>query len=232
MPCYLGLYRHLAPFSADVVVQTLSIIARRLPGFFPAEFPVARKRSVRLSSPTDFNPSFVPGAFVIKPDVRLYVPFDGQDGTVVEITDDRAPTVMPASILVTFASPLPPLDCLEDLMSDLIGAFQPDEARLADDETQLEDDVRDRRFHIDNSKVPDMFYWMTWLNPGLLEAAGPDAVARLAALCHVRRVVGGAIVRLQDEPSAPGEAWTRRRQAAEDAFGLVALHRRFPRFVE
>lgn len=72
---------------------------------------------------------------------------------------------------------------------------------------------------------------MTWLNPALLEAAGPEALARLSALCHVRPVAGGVIVRIQDEPSVPGEAWTRRRQAADEAFGLAELHRRFPRVV-
>lgn len=226
----LGLYRFHAPFPPDVVVRTLTIIARRLPAFFPGQLPVTPARSIPISSPADFHPSLVPGAFTITPGTSVLIPIIGNDGTELDITDDRMPDAAPASILLKFTRTLPSPACLEGLLGDLIEMSQPDNARLTDSETPHGDEVRGRRFEVDTSRVPAMFYWMTWLNPPLLEAAGPEALARLESLAHVHRVAGGALVRLQDEPTRGDDPeWSRRRQSAEDAFGLAALHRRFPR---
>lgn len=224
-------HRYHAPFPVDVVVRAMTIVTRWLPDFLPAELPVARNRVIRLASPADFDPSLVPDAFVVEPGVDVRIPIDGCGGEVeLVVTDNRKPwPSIPAYMEIAFTARLPPLAVLEGLLCDLIEEFQPDRARLSDDETLFEDDVKDRRFDIEVSKVPALFYWMTFLDSALLEAAGPEALARLSALCHVRKVAGGAVVRVQDEPSAPGEAWTRRRQAAEDAFGLAELHRRFAR---
>lgn len=232
MSCLIGVYRYVDPFPADVVVRALSIIERWLPSFFPAGLPVARKRWAPISSPADFDASLVPAAFTVIPGVSVNIPIDGREGMELTVYDDRDPLYVPACILVTFDETLPPLACLEGLLSDFIEEFQPHEARLTDQDTPLDEAVCDRRFHIDTSKVPDMFCWLTWLNPGLLEAAGPEALARLSALCPVRPLAGGALVRLQDEPpNVDDPTWNRRRQAAEDAFGLAELHRRFPRDV-
>lgn len=232
MSYYLGIYRYHVPFPADVVVRALSILARWLPHFFPAELPVARKRSVRLSSPADYDPDLLPAAFKVNP-VETWTPIIGGGDAELEVADNQQPWIIPANVLVTFNAALPSFVCLEGLLSDLIEAFQPDEARLTDEETQIADEVRERRLEVDCSRVPAMFTWLTWLNPVLLEAAGPEALARLSTLCNVRPVAGGAIVRLQDEPTRVDDPeWSRRRQAAEDAFGLEALHRRFPRNVD
>lgn len=227
----IAIIRHHAPFPVDVVVRAMTVVARWLPDFLPAELPVTRKRAVRLASPADYDPSLVPAAFTIEPGVQVDIPLYGCDRKVLlDVNDSRKPwTLLPATIIITFSATLPPLDCLEGLLCDLIEEFRPETADLSDDETPFDPDVEMRRFDVETCMVPDKFSWLTWLNPGLLESAGPEALARLSALCHVRRVAGGVLVRIQDEPSVPGEAWTRRRQAAEDAFGLAELHRRFPR---
>lgn len=231
MSFYIAAYRHHVPFPVDVVMRAMTIVARWLPDFLPAELPVTRKRAIQLASPADFDPSLVPAAFVIEPDVDVRIPLYGCERNVqLVVNDNRKPwTLIPANVSVIFTATLPPLDRLEGLLCDLIEEFQPEAARLTDDDTPFDPDVEMRRFDVETSVVPDLFSWLTWLNPGIVEIAGPEALARLSALCHVRRVAGGAIVRLQDEPTAPGEAWSRRRQAAEDAFGLAELHRRFPR---
>ena len=89
MPEYylLGLYRFHAPFATDVVVHAMSIVARRLPGFFPGQMPVARKRSVPISSPVDFDPSLVPSAFTIVPGRCVTIPIIGNDGAELEIVE-------------------------------------------------------------------------------------------------------------------------------------------------
>lgn len=227
----IGLYRYLTPFPVDVVVRSLSAIARWLPDFFPGQLPVARKRAVSITSPADFDPALVPTAFVIESGPRTLVPIYGRHGVKLDISDDRAPMMMiPASVLVEFTEALPPLTSLEGLLGDLVETLQPDDALLRDNATPIEPEVKERRFEIDRSKVPPYFSWLTWLNPGVLEAAGPEALGRLSALCQVRRLGGGALVRVQDEPTRGEDPeWSRRRQAAEDAFGLDALQRRFPR---
>lgn len=226
---YLGLYRNHEPFRADVVTRALAALERRLPGFFPAALPVAPDRGVPLHRPADYDAGLLPDAFTIEPGVAVQIPILGGDGTALDVIDDRAPDVTPASVVITFADPLPAIDRLEDLAAELVEALEPDQAWLTDPHTPIEPGVHARAMSVDPAKVPPALFWMTWLGPALLAAAGPSAQAALEAVVAARRAVaGGLLIRVQDEPPSDREAWAERRRAAEAALGLPTLQDRFP----
>lgn len=239
---YLGLFRHHVPFAPDVVERTLAVLGRWLPGFFPARLPVQPNRPVVLSSPSDYRPSLLPASFTIdkgdKGDTSEagaghWIPVHGHDGNKVEIVDDRGPDPGSARVLVWFGPRLPPTDRLESLLCDLIESLGPEQAWLTDGDTPIENDIDDiygQSVGFDSSKVPPALYWMTWLSPSLLAEAGDLAWARIRAMCHLRPVAGGVLVRVQDHPSEGTDGdWNERRRAVEEAFGLERLQERFGR---
>lgn len=226
---YLGLYRNHAPFRADVVTRALAALERWLPGFFPAVLPVARDRGISVDGPAGYDPSLLPDAFTIEPGVSVQIPILGGDGTALDVIDDRAPDVTPASLVITFAELLPAIDRLEGLTAELIEALEPDQAWLTDPDTPIEPGVQKRAMSIDPASVPPALFWMTWLGPALLAAAGPRAQAALEGAVAARRVVAsGWLIRVQADPPSDRGAWASRRRMAEAALGLAALQDRFP----
>ncbi len=228
---YLAVYRYDAPFGGapgDVVHRALEALRDHQGAFFPASMMVSKDTQVAIETPSDFQFSDVPPAAQLGEDEAWQITIDGADQSELVVTDDRAPSEMPASVIIRWSEDsLPEASTLESLLVALCLALKPTYAVVTDAATLLREDVYDRSFDVDRRQVPDALTWFLWLGP---EQRAARQAARQGLFDHasLRDVGGGLLINFGDRPTADEPWWTSQRVLAETAMGLQELHARFP----